>query len=285
METSSFIFDDVTVTPGQQIGAHSHPIWELSHVIRGSGTRVIGDSSCPIREGEVILLPPGIRHIWRFDSDSGNRGHNDAECHKVSNISLFFSPRLLGRLALTLPELAPCIDRIKSTTEALSYTGPLCLEIASRLCAMRGLTALGRLPGFIGLLPLIAETEGCLGAGSATAMSHSERKMEAIRIFCSCNFSRDASLSKAASFVGMNKSSLCTFMRRHTGMTYSEYLNSLRLDKACEMLRLSDSSISTIAYDVGFSNVTYFNRLFRLRHNCTPKEFRNKQCDNKHLPE
>lgn len=72
----------------------------------------------------------------------------------------------------------------------------------------------------------------------------------------------------------MNKSAFCTFMKHCTGMTYSEYLNDMRLAKAMEMLRHTENGIAEIALDCGFQNVTYFNRLFKRKYACTPKEMR-----------
>lgn len=58
------MFDDVCLTPDRQIGRHSHPQWELSHVICGAGTRTIGDLTEPMTENEIILIPPNIPHEW-----------------------------------------------------------------------------------------------------------------------------------------------------------------------------------------------------------------------------
>lgn len=98
--------------------------------------------------------------------------------------------------------------------------------------------------------------------------------MEKVRIYCACNYTRSISLGEIAAHVGMNRSAFCTFMRRQTGMTLSEYINDIRLRKTMELLRFTDENISSIAYEAGFSNVTYFNRLFRARYGCNPKTIR-----------
>lgn len=98
--------------------------------------------------------------------------------------------------------------------------------------------------------------------------------MENIRVFCSCNYARSISLDEIASYVGMNKSAFCTFMRRHAGKSFSEYINCYRLEKAFERLKHTDDDIAAIAYDTGFANVTYFNRLFKSKYGCTPRNVR-----------
>lgn len=74
--------------------------------------------------------------------------------------------------------------------------------------------------------------------------------------------------------MGMNKSSFCIFVKRNTGLTFSQYLNDIKLHRAVEMLRNKDTQISNIAYESGFTSVPYFNRIFKRKYGCTPKEYR-----------
>jgi AraC-like DNA-binding protein len=62
------------------------------------------------------------------------------------------------------------------------------------------------------------------------------------------------------------------------GITYSQFVLSERLARACHNLRNplhSRRAISTIAFDLGFNDLSYFNRAFRRRYNATPSEIRN----------
>lgn len=61
------------------------------------------------------------------------------------------------------------------------------------------------------------------------------------------------------------------------GLTYTQFVLQHRLDRALRMLRdprLADRRISAIAYDVGFGDLSYFNRAFRRRYDATPSEMR-----------
>jgi AraC-like DNA-binding protein len=62
------------------------------------------------------------------------------------------------------------------------------------------------------------------------------------------------------------------------GITYSEFVLGERLARAYHNLRTplhSRRAISTIAFDVGFNDLSYFNRAFRRRYNATPSGIRN----------
>lgn len=269
VDNSSFRYDYVHVVPERQIGLHSHPRWELSHVVRGSGIRIIGDKKEAIIEGEVILLPPGLPHVWQFEPLST---YADG-C--IENITVLFNTKLLDSIALCLPELKAAVTSIESHKEARSFYGDVRSEIAVLLNAVKDKTAESRMPDMIKLLLLLADANQWMDVGHNNTLSRVERRLESIRTFCACNYAHDISLDEIAEYVGMNKSSFCTFMRRQTGKTFSEYINGYRLQLAIERLEYAEDSIADIAYSVGFANVTYFNRLFKAKFDCTPKSIRN----------
>jgi AraC-like DNA-binding protein len=63
----------------------------------------------------------------------------------------------------------------------------------------------------------------------------------------------------------------------HEGVTYTQFVLQHRLDRAFRMLRdqrCAARRISEIAYDVGFGDLSYFNRAFRRRYGATPSEIR-----------
>ncbi len=74
----------------------------------------------------------------------------------------------------------------------------------------------------------------------------------------------------------MSEGQFCRFFRAQVNMTAMEYLNYYRIGIACDLLRQSNASISTIAVNCGYSNISYFNRVFRRYMHCTPKEYRQK---------
>ena len=268
MSKTAFIYDDVHIPPENQIGEHSHPQWELSMIIYGAGTRTVGALTEPFEEGEIILIPPNIPHGWAFSSS-----HTDPEGY-IANISVFFETPTLEGLSALIPELGDSVSKLLSLSHAVKIEGDVRRKISELLLSLRGMTAPARVAGMIALIQLIAEADFSVSAGNDHRLNRMERRLERIRIFCSCNFSREIKLDDVAAHVGMSKSSFCTFMRRNAGMSLTEFVNDIRLNKALEMLRHTDKTIADIAYDTGFANVTYFNRLFRNKYGCTPKSVR-----------
>lgn len=268
MEKCAFIFDDVSVSPQRQIGEHSHSGWELSYVVCGAGERTIGDLTDIFSQGEIVLIPPGIPHVWRFSPEVTDSGGN------ISNLSVFFDSSLIIMMKKTFPEIAKTLERIESLGHAIAYQGERRRAVRSLMESLRGKTPESRLSVMIELLIAISDFSESVCTGNSISLTRSEQRLEKVRVYCACNYAGRITLEEVSRHVCMNKSAFCTFMRHTAGMTFSEYLNDMRLERAKDKLRHSDYGIAEIADMCGFQNVTYFNRLFRRKFGCSPKELR-----------
>ena len=81
-------------------------------------------------------------------------------------------------------------------------------------------------------------------------------------------------MAEIAERVGMTESRFSRYFRRATGNTFTDFVNRLRINRACQLLMETDQYISTICYNVGFNNVANFNRRFMEVKGMTPTEFR-----------
>ncbi|WP_157200823.1 AraC family transcriptional regulator [Massilia sp. Root351] len=82
-------------------------------------------------------------------------------------------------------------------------------------------------------------------------------------------------LETVAAGTGANRHKINEVLKSELGMTFTAYVNKLRLTEASRLLaEKSSAAVSEIAYSVGYANVPYFNRLFKEEYGCTPKSFR-----------
>ena len=63
-------------------------------------------------------------------------------------------------------------------------------------------------------------------------------------------------------------------IKKHTGLTATEYINSLRLNFIANMLRNSNHSVSDIIYESGFNNISWASNLFREKFKMTMSKYR-----------
>jgi AraC family transcriptional regulator len=84
------------------------------------------------------------------------------------------------------------------------------------------------------------------------------------------------SLQSLSEYTGLHPVYLSNQFSRYFGVGFGEYIRRLKLDKACHLLANSKLSITSIAYDCGFSDQSHFIRAFRQAHGITPLKFRNR---------
>lgn len=84
-------------------------------------------------------------------------------------------------------------------------------------------------------------------------------------------------LAEVAGHVGMSKDYLSTVFKRDTGQGFSDYLNSVRIGKACELLENTVMKAYEISQAVGFQDESYFSRIFKKMTGMRPNEYRRRQ--------
>ena len=86
------------------------------------------------------------------------------------------------------------------------------------------------------------------------------------------NFARKITVEEAAQISGYSKYHFCSRFKALTGMTYMHYLNTVRVSKACVMLR-SGESVQNVCRNCGFENVSHFIQLFKRIQHITPYQY------------
>lgn len=77
--------------------------------------------------------------------------------------------------------------------------------------------------------------------------------------------------------MGVSHSTLHRWLKQYTNKNISQFIREIRLKKASELLQNDDLTISEVAYMVGFSSATYFNRCFHEQFGCSPGEFKKRE--------
>ena len=88
------------------------------------------------------------------------------------------------------------------------------------------------------------------------------------------NYRESLSIANLSELCGFSEYHFMKFFKKYIGMTCIEYINNYRLEEASNLINNTDKSIIDISLEVGFNSVSYFNKLFKLKYNLTPKEFR-----------
>ena len=87
------------------------------------------------------------------------------------------------------------------------------------------------------------------------------------------NFAESVRLSVVAGHCHMSESEFSRIFKKEQGFTFCEYLLKFRISKACELLADPSVQVKTVAFDVGFNDVSYFARTFRRYTGATPSSY------------
>lgn len=98
-----------------------------------------------------------------------------------------------------------------------------------------------------------------------------------MKLYARENFRNPIKLSDRAERYGYNEKYIGRLFKSTTDVSFSNYVNRLRLNHAKNLLLSTEKSIIEVALDSGFENVTYFNRCFKRELGLTPTEFRRQR--------
>lgn len=271
-------FDHVRLFPSEQIGLHSQSSWELTYIVVGEGKRTIGDTTEPFHAGEIVLILPEMPHSWTFND------RNTLPDGKIENITITFPTALLERLTAIMPELRKPIENLCSLPGSVVFEKETAATLGRILKEMQQVSTARRLILLLEILTVIGETQNRHIVGHFVTTTRAEEKLKEIKIYVSCNFKKPLTLEAVSKHVGMNRSAFCSFFKKQTGQTFTQYLNDYRLQIATYLLRRTTQSISEVCYESGFNDVPYFNRTFKSRFGLSPSRYRLNSRRKGHAP-
>lgn len=249
---------------------HYHDEYELHLITATSGKVFVGDWIGPFQPGQLVLVGPRLPHNWvTMDLPEGGVIQRD--------LVIQFSHEPLVRASETIPELTevlPLLERAKNGIEffGLSDTAQAHWH---KVKASRGLK---RFTAFCDLMSdLAACTDYRLLSAAQLQSTDDDASLDQINAVVNRiteHLADDHSAAALALGLGMSESKFSRFFRKATGNTFTDFLNRVRISRACQLLMDTDQQVNHICYEVGYNNVANFNRRFLEARGMTPSEFR-----------
>ena len=256
--------------PNPLVRWHYHEEYELHLIVQTHGKVFVGDYIGHFEPGHLVLTGPRLPHNW-ISSDVGPEGVAQRD------VVLQFSDEPLRRAAELVPELRdvlPLLERARLGIEFFGMTD----RARTKLDRIKHLHGLKRFTEFLGFLGELAECTDYRLLSSTPLQSFEDDKslaqISAIVDHISEHATETFSMAELSQRVGMSESQFSRYFRRATGNTFTDFVNRLRISRACQLLMETDRYISNVCYDCGFNNVANFNRRFLEIKGMTPKEFR-----------
>jgi len=248
---------------------HFHPEYELNFIHNGKGVkRIVGDHMEEIDDIELVLVGPNLPHGWTL--------HNCKE-KTIHEITIQINNDLLEEKLLNRSIMKPICDLFKNSSHGILFSKATAREVYPKIKNLLETNGLEYFLSFISLLHDLALSKGQKKLSTYSPIKEDFQNSSKIKIvydYLKENFNHKIKVKELASMVNMSEVTFGRFMKRRTGKTFVEYLNSMRIGFAAQSLLESDSPIAEIAYNCGFNNVSNFNRVFKTHKGCTPSKYR-----------
>lgn len=249
---------------------HMHEELELNLIINASGAkRIVGDHIEEIGSYELVLVGPNLPHGWfnhKCKSDS------------IQEVTIQFNADILAEDFLRKTQLTYIRKMLEASRRGISFSQQTVKELQGRLIS------LDKKNGFDSVLELFSILNDLSISRNARVLSDTtfnkeqvtpnSRRLDRVFRYMNDNFEKEISLADVSGIANMSEASFSRFVKLHTGQTFTDKLNDIRLGHVVRMLIETSSSISEIAYKCGYNNLANFNKIFKARKGLTPKEFK-----------
>ncbi|WP_246748578.1 helix-turn-helix domain-containing protein [Rhizobium setariae] len=252
---------------------HFHREFELTLTLNSEGRRFIGDHIGTYGDGDLVLLGPNLPHTWASDLKQDESGPHVA-------LVIWFTSEWLSGLVQTMPELSRLKDLASRAGRGIQFSQHMGERVRPLIEAMTEQSPSQRLLGLLEALLLLSED------GASVALASPDRRqqvfaegdrprIERVLDHLHGHYSERLTVSDLARTAHLSESGLHRLFRRHTMMTVSEYISQLRVGRACQLLIATQQPIALVATDVGYDNLSNFNKQFKALKGTTPRAFRN----------
>lgn len=254
---------------------HFHPEYELLLITHGSGTRMVGDCFEEFNSGDLVLLGSNLPHAWISDS-SYMKTNNTKTCQSVY---VQFRKSVFGTHFIDVPEMVGVRNVLNKAEYGLKIEGPNSDKIRNELIKMQKQSSMEQLLSLIRMLDLIPQTNYKTLASNSflkQQVHFKSNRMNKLHQFIMQNFKNELNIDHCSQFLNMTPSSFCRFFKNQTNVTFSVYLNYIRINLAQKLLRNTNLPIKEVGYECGFNSIVYFNQKFKDLTGITPGQYRLK---------
>ncbi len=254
---------------------HTHLFLEIMYMYNGSGTNFVEGVRTKMKAGDFCVMSPRVYHIFEHDGDSVlvNIMVRTRYIEQIFRDS-FHSDGVFAAYMRSLSggESHPkCMYVHPNGDDDLVFLANhlLCAYYGGSSCVDEELCCWLRL-----LFARMITSEKCVFQPSEMHYREKSPVMPILSYIYGC--CTEVTLDGVAARFNYSKAYICRLLKENLGMTFSEYVAKLRMDRACELLSSTSLSVADIAAVVGYGSVEYFNRSFRRILGTTPTEYRGR---------
>ena len=255
---------------------HYHDEYELHLIVASSGKTFVGDYIGTFQPGHLVLTGPRLPHNWiTLDLPAGG--------YPLRDLVIQFPHEPLAQAATQIREMEEVLPLLARARNGIEFFGLSDKAQAhwNHIKQSKGMERFSAFCAFMGELAHWSDYKLLSQAQLQSVDNDAQlNQIDDIVSRITDDLTQQLSAADLAAELGMTESSFSRFFRRATGNTFTDFVNQVRVNRACQLLMESDRFITAICYEVGFNNVANFNRRFLNVKGMTPSEFR-RQVDSR----
>lgn len=250
---------------------HTHEEFELNFIENAKGAkRVIGDHIEEIDEFELVLVGPNLQHGWFM---------HKCTSEEIKEITIQFHRNLFDEKFLQRNQMSFIRSMFELSFRGIQFSRDTIFSIKQRLIDLPKKQGFDSVMELLSILHDLSTSRNLkvlsdVSFSNLEASTYNSRRIEKIMQYLNRNFEKNVSLSEAAKIAAMSDVAFSRFFKMRSGKTFIDTVTEIRLGHASRMLIDTTQSITEVAYKCGFNNISNFNRIFKKKKDCTPKEFR-----------
>jgi AraC-like DNA-binding protein len=256
---------------------HYHEEYELNLILNAQGAkRIVGDHVEEIEEVELVLVGPNLYHAWFTHKCQGQQ---------IRELTIQFHKDLFEDRLLRRNQLSFIKTMFDMAQRGILFARDTSERLLPRLLGLEHKHGFDSVLELFSILHDLSISRNMRMLSDATSnneqFNHNSRRIEKVFEYMNAHYSRPITLAEVAKVANMPETSFSRFIKKRIGNTFIDSLNEIRLGHATRMLIDTTHSVTEVAYKCGFNNMSNFNRTFKKRKGCTPKEFRSNYSGNR----
>jgi AraC-like DNA-binding protein len=256
---------------------HYHEEYELNLIINAKGAkRVVGGHIEVIEDLELVLVGPNVYHAWFT---------HQCQSKSITEVTIQFHKDLFDDKFLRRNQLSFVKNMIERSQRGILFSPETIAALKDRIAS------LNKKSGFDSVLELLSILHDLSISRNMKTLSDSSfsneqfhynsRRIEKVFEYMNSHYNMQITLAEVAKIANMPEASFSRFIKKRTGKTFIDSLNEIRLGHASRMLIDTTNTVAEIAYKCGFNNISNFNRIFKRKKFCIPKDFRETYTGNR----
>lgn len=250
---------------------HFHPEYEVVLNIKSNGTRIIGDSVELFDKYDMVLIAGNIPHCWNYYRQNSNLPENHG-------IIVQFRASSLGDAFLSQHEMRGFKELLTDAERGIAFSIEDSRKAEKYLVEMINNKGIEKIIAFFNVVKIMCSSQKkgylCSENYKLAFDERGNKKMTDVYTYIRENYFKQISVNKISEVAGMSPFTFSRFFKKNCGAGFVEYLNRVRTNKACYLLRETEYQVHDIALECGFTSISNFNKQFRNTHGISPRDYR-----------